>query len=167
MRFYSLLLVLVTILLFSACGGSSFIGTGGSSSKERESSTASIYFEDAKWEQIQGMATKELKPIFLDFYTDWCAPCRWLEQDAFQTEIAARYFNKNLVSKKVNAEKGEGIDLAQEHHIKAYPTVIFLRPNGTELSRHVGMTSASNLVYMAKKAVQQLEVERLAAEKKK
>ncbi len=166
MKFHQIIISLVTIIILSSCGYSGAIG-GNSSSKKRASSTSKIYFEDTKMEKIQGLAVEEVKPIFIDFYTDWCAPCKWLEKDAFETELAASYFNKNLVNKKVNAEKGEGIELAQQHSVRAYPTMIFLRPNGQEISRHVGMTTASNLVSMAKKAVQLLEAERKAAEAKK
>ena len=166
MKNYQVITILVTIIIFSSCGYSGGIG-GVSSSKQRELSKSKIYFEDAKMEKIQNLAVEEIKPIFIDFYTDWCAPCKWLEKDAFETETAANYFNKNLVNKKVNAEKGEGIELAQQHNVKAYPTMIFLRPNGQEISRHVGTTTASSLVSMAKKAVQLLENEKKAAEAKK
>ena len=165
MKFYQIITSLVTIIILSSCGYSGAIG-GSSSSKKRATSTSKIYFDDAKMEKIQGVATEEIKPIFIDFYTDWCAPCKWLEKDAFETETAAVYFNKNLINKKVNAEKGEGIELAQQHNVRAYPTIIFLRPNGAEISRHVGMTTASSLVTMAKKAVVLLENERKAAEAK-
>jgi thiol:disulfide interchange protein len=166
MKFYQIITSLVTVIILSSCGYSGALG-GSSTSKKRSSSTSKIYFEDAKMEKVQGLAVDEIKPIFIDFYTDWCAPCKWLEKDAFETELAASYFNKNLVNKKINAEKGEGIELAQKHSVRAFPTMIFLRPNGQEISRHVGMTTASDLVVMAKKAVQVLETERRAAEAKK
>ena len=165
MKFHQIITSLVTLIILSSCGYTGKIG-GGSSSKQRKSSTSKIYFEDAKMEKVQNLAVEEIKPIFLDFYTDWCAPCKWLEKDAFETEAAASYFNKNLVNKKINAEKGEGIELAQKHSVRAYPTIIFLRPNGQEISRHVGMTTASSLVSMAKKAVLIMENEKKAAEAK-
>jgi thiol:disulfide interchange protein len=166
MKFHQIITSLVTIIILSSCGYSGAIG-GNSSSKRRTASTSKIYFESTKMEKVQTLAIEEIKPIFIDFYTDWCAPCKWLERDAFETEAAASYFNKNLVNIKINAEKGEGIELAQKHSVRAYPTIIFLRPNGQEISRHVGMTTASSLVSMAKKAVLVMANEKKAAEAKK
>jgi thiol:disulfide interchange protein len=164
MKFYQVVASLVTIIYLSGCIPSGEMGDY--SSRKRETSTSKIYFEDTKMDKIKEVATGELKPIFLDFYTDWCAPCRWLEKDVFEEETTAKYFNANLINKKVNAEKGEGVELAQQHAIKAYPTMIFLHPNGSEISRHVGMITASDLIAMAKKAVELLEAEKKAAEAK-
>lgn len=159
MKNYILFLALISITSFFSCGYGSFSGGGGggSAAKKREAATMSIYFEDVKFEKIKGMAEAEQKPIFIDFYTDWCAPCRWMDKDAFHNDEAARYFNKNLVNLKVNAEKGEGVELKQLYDIKAYPTVIYLKPDGTELARYVGMTTASNIIQIARKAVQEVD----------
>lgn len=147
---------LMSLFLFYSCGFS--VGGGGrGSSKKRANTKYKIYFEQAKYEKVLSLATEEQKPIFLDFYTDWCAPCRWLEKDAFENESAARYFNKNLVSLKINAEKGEGVELAQQFKVRAFPTLIYLKPNGQEISRHVGLTSANHIISMAKKSVKVID----------
>ena len=39
---------------------------------------------------------------------------------------------------KVDAEKGEGVDLAQRYHITGYPTIIFARATGGEVDRIIG-----------------------------
>lgn len=157
--------IAIMALIFQSCGGSFF--SGGSNARDREASTSAIFFEQAKFEKILAMAETEKKPIFVDFYTDWCAPCKWMDKDAFQNESAAKYFNKNVISVKLNAEEGEGIELAQKFKIKAVPTLIYLRPNGTEIERHIGQASASNIVSMAKKAVKTLKDEMKEAEKRK
>ena len=159
-------LSLVALFLISSCGYSTMSNSSGNK-KNRETSTSKIYFEDAKYQKVLDMAEAEQKPVFLDFYTDWCAPCRWLEKDAFHNEAAAKYFNANLISLKVNAEKGEGVDLAQKFKITAYPTVIYLKPNGQEISRHIGMTTASKLVGMARKSVKLIEEENAEKETSK
>ncbi len=154
---------MMAFLIFQSCGGG-YLGSG--SSKNRESSTSAIYFEEVKYEKVMAMALEEQKPVFIDFYTDWCAPCKWMEKDAFQNESAAKYFNKNVISIKLNAEEGEGVKLAQQFNIKAVPTLIYLKPDGQEISRHIGQASAANIISMAKKAVKLLKDEREAAKKK-
>ena len=39
---------------------------------------------------------------------------------------------------KVDAEKGEGVDLAERYHITGYPTIIFTRATGDEVDRIIG-----------------------------
>lgn len=155
----------VMALIFQSCGGSFF--NGSSSARNREASTSAIYFETTKYEKVLAMAQEEQKPVFVDFYTDWCAPCKWMDKDAFQNESAARYFNKNMISIKLNAEEGEGVELSEKFNIKAVPTLIYLRPNGTEIERHIGQASASSIISMAKKAVKTLKDEMKEAEKGK
>lgn len=157
---------LLSILVITSCGYST-MGGGGANRKDRTSSPSAIFFEKAKFDKVLSMAEAEQKPVFLDFYTDWCGPCRWLDRDVFRTENAATYFNKNVINLKVNAEKGEGIELAQKFNIKAYPTLIFLKPDGTELSRHVGMTTSNRLVNMGKKSVKVITQENEAKNKGK
>ena len=39
---------------------------------------------------------------------------------------------------KIDAEKGEGVKLADRYNISGYPTTVFLKPDGTEIDRIVG-----------------------------
>ena len=113
MKFYQIITSLVTVIILSSCGYSGALG-GSSTSKKRSSSTSKIYFEDAKMEKVQGLAVDEIKPIFIDFYTDWCAPCKWLEKDAFETykEHQVRPDDKNVGDFKLD-EDGNKIPLYQ------------------------------------------------------
>jgi thiol:disulfide interchange protein len=156
---------LLSILVIASCGYST-MGGGGANRQDRTSSPSKIFFESSKYEKVLAMAEAEQKPVFLDFYTDWCAPCRWLDRDVFATENAAKYFNKNVINLKVNAEKGEGIELAQKFNIQSYPNLIFLKPNGTEISRHVGMTTSNRLVGMGRKSVKVITQENEEKNKK-
>ena len=48
------------------------------------------------------------------------------------------YATGNFVSMKVDAENGEGVDLARRYHITGYPTIIFARAEGGEVDRIIG-----------------------------
>ena len=43
------------------------------------------------------------KPVLIDFYTDWCPPCKKLSKVTFKEEKMAAYFHKeNYILLKVN-----------------------------------------------------------------
>ena len=98
-------------------------------------------------------AKAEKKAIFLDFYTTWCMPCRMMDESVFRDWDVAEYMAENVVSVKVNAEKGRGIELKSQFAVEAYPTFVFVGPDGVELSRKVGTSSIADFKKMAKTAV--------------
>ena len=79
------------------------------------------------------------KPILMDFYADWCGPCR------MQTPIIdalAKELGDKAEFKKINVDK-EG-DLATEKGILVVPTII-LEKDGVELKKWMGVTSKEEL----------------------
>lgn len=65
------------------------------------------------------------KPAIIDFYADWCAPCRQLSP--LVDEIAKEYSGKIIVY-KVDTEKEKM--LAQSLGISGLPTLLFIPANG-------------------------------------
>lgn len=140
---------LMLVILWSGCGG---LGGGKRTRVERERSATSIFFEQERFDRVLKMAEEEQKAVFLDFYADWCAPCKWLDAGAFRDARAAEYYNKHLVALKVNAEKGQGVMLAQQYGIQAYPTLIWIKPTGEVIEKYVGVIAASALLQRGQSA---------------
>lgn len=65
------------------------------------------------------------KPAIVDFYADWCAPCRQLSP--LVEELAKEYSGK-IVVYKVDTEKER--KLAQQLGISALPTLLFVPLKG-------------------------------------
>ncbi|MFD2825326.1 thioredoxin family protein [Leeuwenhoekiella polynyae] len=74
-------------------------------------------------------AQEQNKCVFIDFYTNWCAPCKMMDKQVFPQQNVGEYFNSKFISLKINAEK-EGIQLAKKYGIKAYPTFVVLDKSG-------------------------------------
>lgn len=112
----------------------------------------SINFVTMKWDDAVALATKENKPIFVDAYTVWCGPCKWLAANVFTDPEVAAYYNKTFVNVKLDMEKGEGIELAKKWSIQAYPTLIFFNEKGEEAHRVLGAMPAPTFIEIGKVA---------------
>lgn len=79
------------------------------------------------------------KLVLVDFYANWCGPCKMLSP--IISEIANEYSNSVKVC-KVNVDENQ--DLAQKYNIMSIPTLIFLK-DGKVLKSSVGFRTKSEL----------------------
>lgn len=105
-----------------------------------------VRFFEGNWDALLKEAQKQMKPIFVDFYTVWCGPCKMLERYTFSNPEVGAYAEKHYIAYRVDAEKGDGVRLANQYRIRAYPTIVFLDPQGNEIGRHIGFADASNFL---------------------
>jgi thioredoxin 1 len=89
------------------------------------------------------------KLVLMDFYADWCGPCR-LQGPIFEALAEDKEFREKAEFRKVNVDK-EG-DLAAEKGIMVVPTVI-LEKDGVEVQRWMGVTSKEELIKAINKAL--------------
>lgn len=90
-----------------------------------------ILFETGTFAAALDKAKQENKIVFLDVYTTWCGPCKQMAANLFPTAEAGKLYNKHFVNYKIDAEKGEGIEVAAKYKIQGYPTNLFLKPDGS------------------------------------
>jgi thioredoxin 1 len=76
---------------------------------------------------------KSDKPVLVDFWAEWCGPCRTL--GPILEEVAGEV-GENAVIVKVNVD--ENNDLAQKYGIRGIPTMIFFK-NGEAAKTLVGL----------------------------
>ncbi|WP_164108707.1 MULTISPECIES: thioredoxin family protein [Sphingobacterium] len=112
-----------------------------------------IKFNETKtWEETLKAAGADNKLVFVDCYTDWCAPCRWMDANVFFGGPVADYFNEQFVNIKIDMEKGEGIALAKQYKIQSYPTFLFVNSKGEVVHRTGGRMSMEEFLEEGKNA---------------
>ena len=115
-------------------------------------SVAQTNFRQISFEASIEAARKEHKLVFIDFYTDWCGPCKMMARDVFpQTELG-NYLNNRFVSIKLNAEK-EGRELARFFEVTAYPTFIIVDTNKKVMMKKVGGAEANEFMAEIERAI--------------
>lgn len=112
-----------------------------------------IEFIEGSWSEILNEAKKQNKLIFIDIYTTWCGPCKMMSAKVFTVNIIGEKFNESFVNFKIDAEKGEGIELAKKYAIAAYPTYLFVNGNGDLVYRAMGAMPAEKFIVEADKAL--------------
>ena len=83
---------------------------------------------------------KSNKKVLVDFYADWCGPCKMMSP--IVDEIADSYSDKVKVC-KINVD--EAPDIATNYGIMSIPTLIFFE-NGNVVDTVIGLTSKSELI---------------------
>jgi len=138
-----LILVIISSLFFINCNAENPLVS--ESDGTAESAVVSLTNESFKKMVFNYELNKEWKyegnkPAIIDFYADWCAPCRQLSP--LVDEIAKEYSGKIIVY-KVDTEK-EKI-LAQSIGITGLPTLLFIPAKGNpQIS--MGLISKESLV---------------------
>ena len=105
-------------------------------------------------------AQREKKPVFVDFYASWCAPCKVMEEEIFTQQPSYQYMNAKFLNFRTNFDTQAGQTIASLYEVKTLPTVLFLDPQGVVLERHTGMANPSVLKTLGDSALGKMGVKK-------
>ncbi|MDX1904390.1 MAG: thioredoxin family protein [Thermonemataceae bacterium] len=114
---------------------------------------AQINFEHGTWAEVKAKAKSEKKAIFVDAFTTWCGPCKWMAANTFTDTEVGKFYNANFINYKFDMEKGEGTTFAQTYSVNAYPTLLFFDANGEIVHKMMGAAPAEPFLAWGKDAL--------------
>jgi len=93
--------------------------------------------DQAQFEQEVIAASRE-RPVLVDFWAEWCAPCHQLSPHL--NRVIDEYDGTVRLA-KVEVDAGENMKLAGHFRLRGFPTVILFQ-NGEERGRFSGSRSS-------------------------
>jgi thioredoxin-related protein len=125
-----------------------------------------IRFEHGlSWSQIQQKAKAEGKYVFVDAYTTWCGPCKYMAANIFPMDEVGSFFNANFINVKIQIDStskdpadiktwyADAHDFANSYKIRAYPTYLFFDPQGNLVHQFLGSSDAKTFLNKAEQAL--------------
>jgi len=88
---------------------------------------------------FQELITNSTKPVLVDFWAEWCGPCRMVSP---VVERIAREYSGRLTTVKVNVDEKQHV--AVQYNIRSIPTIMMFW-KGQVLLQTVGAQSFESL----------------------
>ena len=98
-------------------------------------------------ENYEEEVLKADKPVIIDFYADWCGPCKAMAPVV--EELAKEYEGKAKVG-KINTDENQ--DIAIEYSVMSIPTFIVFK-DGKAVKKMIGMQDKRTLIAAIEEAL--------------
>lgn len=85
------------------------------------------------------------KPVLVDFYADWCGPCK-MQAPILKDVSAATHGKARII--KIDVDKNQGI--AMQYKVQSIPTIILFK-KGKPVWRQAGVANKQQLISLIEK----------------
>ncbi len=103
------------------------------------------YFQGS-FENGKNKAGTDGKLFFVEFYANWCTPCKWMDKTTFKNENVVDLLNENYVALKMDIESNEGGNLKEKFSVRMLPTILIFNSKGEMVERVEKTLSSESMV---------------------
>lgn len=138
-----IIIILCIVFIAGLLAINKLLKTQGNPVKNENFKEENMSVLDVTSENFEKEVLQSEKPVLVDFYADWCGPCKMLSPivDQIATE------NDNIKVCRINIDDEQ--DLAIQYGIMSIPTLVIIK-NGEEANRSVGVVGKSEILEMLK-----------------
>ncbi|MCK4659600.1 MAG: thioredoxin family protein [Phycisphaerae bacterium] len=108
-------------------------------------------FASMSLEESLNKAKAQKKLVFVDFYASWCMPCKMMDATTYKDPKVVDFLKQQVIALKIDAEKQ--VKLAGKYHVNGFPTLVFLKPDGTIAEIVSTFLDAESFLQLAKDAI--------------
>jgi thioredoxin 1 len=134
------------LLLLAMIGFGMGLGSCSAKYKPLLSSQQGINFKVITFAQAKQMAKDERKALFIFEHASWCPTCKKMEQEVLIQKELGDVYNRDLINAAIDVDSPEGHRLRMQYPVRATPTLLFFKPDGTLAGKLEGFTNASDLL---------------------
>jgi thioredoxin-like negative regulator of GroEL len=92
-------------------------------------------------------------PMVIDFFTDWCVYCKHFDAHLADPESGLRGALDAVVFTSIDAEKGDGVELAERFGVSGFPTYVVVNSDGELVDRWSGYGGPEHFLSSLKPAL--------------
>lgn len=122
------------------------------------------FVNGSNWKALLSQAKSQGKLIFVDCYASWCGPCKLMESKVYSVDSVAAYFNEHFICIMIQMDTttkdeadikqwyADAHDIGHKYRVDAYPTFLFISPEGELVHKGLGFTPAPEFLALGRQA---------------
>ncbi len=118
---------------------------GGAAAETKAAHAGAELWFTHDYEKAQAKAQKDGKLVLVDTFSEWCAQCKELDHKTWPDPEVVAWLEKNAVPVRIDTWAVRK-DLGKSMEITAYPTIVLLKNDGTELRRTTGFLPPKDML---------------------